>query len=240
MTADPLTLEGVVVRRRDYRESDRIIELLTGEAGRVALLARGGRASRKRFVGALDLFVSLRVEAETVRRGRRSDGLWSLKSAVILDARLGLRAELERLWRASYLVDCACALSPEGQEVVEIYRALSASLDALARGETAAAAAAYPRILAAAGLMPDLSRCTRCGARDRPLTSLVDVDQIFCTTCAPDRVPLGADLRGVLSGGECNDESVAKGVEDSVTRLVETHIGRRLQSRRFNKTSSSR
>ncbi len=225
MPGAPLTLEGVVVRLRDYRESDRIVELMTAEEGRLPLIARGGRASRKRFVGALDLFVGLRVEA--LPRGNLGD----LKSAVILDARLGIRADLDRLWRASLLVECACALTPERQEAGRTYRTLVAALDAIARGELAAAAAAYPRFLDAAGLLPSLRECGRCGAQDRPLAPLLSLDGVRCTTCAPGRGRIATEVVEVLRGGACGDQAVAAAVEECVAELIEAHIGRRLRSR---------
>lgn len=224
--------EGVVVRRRDIGEADRIVELLTAEEGRVPLLARGARASRKRFVGALDLFVSLRAQVVIPMRGRLADRLWTLQSADIIDARLGIRRDLDSIEGASLLVECASVLSPERQEAGETYQALTFALDAVARGELAVAASAYPRFLAAAGLMPDLRQCTRCGARNRALASLLRPGEVLCATCAPDRATLPPEVVTALGGGECRDLATAKAVADSVGGLIEAQIGRRLHSRR--------
>ena len=70
------TLSGVVLHLRDVGESNRVLEVLSVEEGRVALLARGARNSRKRFPGAFDLFVSLKLEC-TVR-----PGLWTLEDLI--------------------------------------------------------------------------------------------------------------------------------------------------------------
>ncbi|MEZ4272086.1 MAG: recombination protein O N-terminal domain-containing protein [Myxococcota bacterium] len=51
----PLRLQGIIVRQRNFAESDRIIELLTADFGRITCIARGARASKRRFRGVLDL-----------------------------------------------------------------------------------------------------------------------------------------------------------------------------------------
>ena len=63
-----LKLRAIVLRTVDYGESDRVVTLLTAERGKLAAFARGARASRRRFGGALEPFTLLAVEARE-RRG---------------------------------------------------------------------------------------------------------------------------------------------------------------------------
>ena len=60
-----LSLTGIVVGSRIFSESGRFVDLLTKEYGRISLVARGARASKKRFAGALDLFISLDVDTNS-------------------------------------------------------------------------------------------------------------------------------------------------------------------------------
>jgi DNA repair protein RecO (recombination protein O) len=51
-----LERDGIVVGRQDYGEADRILRLLTPDAGRVAVIARGARSDRSRWA-SLDIGV---------------------------------------------------------------------------------------------------------------------------------------------------------------------------------------
>ncbi len=227
------TLTGTVVRIVDYAESDRIVELVTAEEGRVALLARGGRASKKRFAGALDLFVGLRAQ---VIAGPK---LWSLHGADIATARAGIRLSLARIGRASLLCECAMLLTPEHQEAAAVAAALADGLDALDRGELASAVAAYPRMLTAAGILPDLSSCARCGRRGAMARLDLGSGGALCRDCAPGALALGEPAWRVLAGAPCTDERVAAEVESAAADLVEAHAGRALRSRRVLLRSAS-
>ena len=225
MRRTPQTLTGVVLHVRSYRDSDVIVEILSPTSGRVSLLARGGRASRKRFVGALDLFVGLRAQVA------EGPNLWTLQAADVLKPRVGIRAALERIDRASLMVDCARALSPERHEANAIFAALDAGLDALHEGELAQAVSVYPRLVAAAGLLPDFSVCTRCGRHGPEIALVGGQGEVLCTACAPGRAPISQAAIAVLVGGDCSDEQVAAEVETRVADMVEAQIGRPLRSR---------
>ena len=86
--------EAIVLHLRSYGDSHRIVELLTREHGRICVVARGARASKRRFAGALDLFVQLDTEIDT--KGR----FWSLRSVDIQNSRIGIRSGLESIARA--------------------------------------------------------------------------------------------------------------------------------------------
>jgi recombinational DNA repair protein (RecF pathway) len=144
-----VAFEGVVLHRRDAGESDLVVDFLGRGCGRVSLIARGARASKKRFPGRLELFAAIR--AHVVPRG----SLWTLQAADVLDARVALRGEWERWARAAVLVDCARALAAPSEANDPLLAALSEGLDRLAQGECARAVEFYPKALAAAGLPPD-------------------------------------------------------------------------------------
>ena len=86
--AHDVEIEGVVLRVLDYADAHRILELLSPSHGRVTVFARGGRTSKRRFRGALDLFVTLRMQC------RPSRDAWTLVAADVLDARSRLRLKL--------------------------------------------------------------------------------------------------------------------------------------------------
>lgn len=54
--------EGVVIQVRDYGESDKIITLYCPKAGKLDVIAKGAKRSKKRFVNKLELFSHLDIQ----------------------------------------------------------------------------------------------------------------------------------------------------------------------------------
>ena len=214
-------LQGVIVRLASYGDSDRIVELLTPDEGRISLIARGARASKKRFAGALDLFVS--VEANVVS----GSGLWTLTGVDVRSLRLGVRESLDRIGRASLLCDCARALSAERQEAPQIYAALCRALDCLDQGDLIEATAAYGEILEAAGILPDLSA----GYHGQAQRFLLDYE---LGALVPARTGGGRSFgRGVLlalSREKAPSEREALELEHCVVDWVQAQVGKPLVS----------
>lgn len=225
MGAQQLTVEGIVVRRQPYGESDRIVEVLTPSWGRVTLFAAGARASRRRFQGVLELFATAELQL-----GVRS-GMWRLESGVLRDARLGIRRTLEQIDRAAVLVDVARTLAPEQHEARDIFGALANALDAVNRGDLCAAIEGYPRMLAAAGILPAMTHCDRCRlpvAADLWLDP--DSGSVVCPTCSTRGIMLGAKAAAVWRMAPCTDAMVASEVEQASAAWVRAQVGRALRS----------
>ncbi len=53
--------DAILLRATDYRDADRIVTLFTQQLGKVSALARGARASKKRFSGVLEPYAVIRV-----------------------------------------------------------------------------------------------------------------------------------------------------------------------------------
>ena len=51
-----LVTDGIVLSRVNYGEADRIIKLLTPEAGKLSLMARGVRKPKSKLAGGIELF----------------------------------------------------------------------------------------------------------------------------------------------------------------------------------------
>lgn len=62
-----LVTDGIVLSRTNFGEADRIIKLLTPEAGKISLLAKGVRKPKSKLAGGIELFS---VSSITYIRGR--------------------------------------------------------------------------------------------------------------------------------------------------------------------------
>lgn len=89
---------AIVLRRTNYGEFDRILNLLTPE-GKVAVLARGVRKSKSRLAGGIELFS---VADVVIHRGRSSLG--TLTSAKMLDFYSNLLVDVSKLELAGILL----------------------------------------------------------------------------------------------------------------------------------------
>ncbi len=244
--ASRVKVEGIVLRAVDYGESDRIVTLLTRERGKVGAFARGARASRRRFQGLLEPFTLLAAEL-TDRRG----DLLGLESASALRAHGAIRSELSRIAVAGYATELASELVRDAEPHPELFDLLAAFLGVLdAASPRPAALRAYELgALAAAGFMPRLDGCARCGAAIGDRVARLDPSHggLLCASCEPQGggglpalspATVAALLRlqaGGLAAAAAEPLAPPAGREarEALTRFVEHLLGRRLASRKF-------
>lgn len=63
--------KAVVLRRTNYGEADRILQLLTPEHGKISVIAKGARREKSKLAGGIELFA---VSDISVRQGRSDLG----------------------------------------------------------------------------------------------------------------------------------------------------------------------
>ncbi|HYQ81107.1 MAG TPA: DNA repair protein RecO [Anaeromyxobacteraceae bacterium] len=240
-----LKLRAIVLRTVDYGESDRVVTLLTAERGKLSAFARGARASRRRFGGALEPFTLLAVEA----RERRGAELLSLTSVQVERGFGALRGDLGRIACAAYACELARELTRDAEPHPDLFQLLCGYLASLDAAPPSAAGLRAFEIgaLRAAGLAPRLDACARCGEAaaegERPRFDPAH-GGLLCHRCAAFASPAARDLspataRALLRIDTQGADGVALGPEEArqareaLTAFIEHHLGRRLQSRRF-------
>lgn len=153
-------IEGIVVGSVDLGEADRILRLLTPNEGRVSVVARGARSSRRRFGAASELGTRVYV----VRASRGSPP--SVSTLDRIDGPNRARTELERIGLLAYGCELCAALAPEGSAAEKLYLLLVswlALLEGDPRPDDASRLALEAKAVTFAGLAPALVRCVRCG-----------------------------------------------------------------------------
>lgn len=196
--AEELRDRALVLGAVDYGESDRIVTLLTRGGGKLGAFARGARASKKRFAGALAPFTLLSVRL-VPRRGE----LFGLASCEVEQAFLGLRDSLEAISLAGYAAELCRELCRDREPHPELFDGLRAYLGALAGGRLEAEdrLAFELGAIDAAGLSPRLDACVRCGGEvGGRLCFSPGQGGLLCGVCAPR--PAGGAL---LLAGEAID-----------------------------------
>jgi DNA repair protein RecO (recombination protein O) len=142
----------------DYRDSDRIVTLLTQDYGRLGALARGARKSRKRFGAALSPYHL--VEARL--RGEPSDGkLMRLADVRIEESYRQIASDMKRLALAGYFSELCRETVVEAQPEPAIFQHLVEGHRALNQLEPkrCTSRAFEIHLLRRLGVEPVLDRC---------------------------------------------------------------------------------
>jgi DNA repair protein RecO (recombination protein O) len=163
--------DAVVVGRVDVGDADRVMRFLTADHGRLDLMARGARSSRRRFGPVLELGSRVFV---VWRRGKGDLSSLDRCDPIALPKRA--REGYDRVVLLAYGCELAYALSAAGQGNEKLFRLLLAWLDLLeAEGDPghAARVAFEAKALTFSGLTPALTRCAVCG---EPLSGEVRFD----------------------------------------------------------------
>lgn len=159
----PLRTPALVLHAFDYRETSRIVRVLTRELGIVSVVARGARRPKSPFGAALDLYAS--GEAQIVTTMGRD--LHALSSFDVSRARPGLAASLDRFAGAAALAELLLRFGTE-QEDPDLLAAASDAFDALesappGRSATVALGGAWA-LVAELGFAPSIDECVSCHA----------------------------------------------------------------------------
>jgi DNA repair protein RecO (recombination protein O) len=181
-----LVTEAIVLHAFDYLESSRIVRLLTRDAGVRSVLARGARASRRRFGAALDLYAQGAAEVHT-KPGRDLD---TLSAFDLTRSRAALGSRLDRFAGASAIAELTLHFGRDGADA-GLFDAVAAALDALAeapddRARDVTLAAAW-RILFELGVAPTIDACAECHATidaDSPAIFSHPAGGVLCARCA--------------------------------------------------------
>lgn len=228
--------EALVLSTVDYGEADRLVTLLTREHGKLTAFATGARKSRRRFAGALEPFMRLRVQL-VERRGStvRLDG------ADIQAGYYTARSELPLIARALYAVELCRELTREREPHPELFALLEeylGRLDAKEAGPTSLLAFELAA-LAQAGLMPRFDTCSLCGVapgaqpRFDPAHGGTVCEQ--CVPRAPEALPIPPELLAglrALQGGQRLPLPAALRARARalLNAFIAHHVGRRLKS----------
>lgn len=191
--------EGIVLRRTDFGEADRLLTVLTPERGKLRLVAKGARKPSSRKSGHVELFAHSQL---LVAVGHDLD---IITQAETIEPFVGLRRDLLRTTYAYYLAELVDAFLAEHDENRPMFDLLRDSLGRLstsgggeARGSEGELGAAVGlvaryfelRLLSLAGYQPQLFSCVRCGKPLEPEVNYMSAADggVMCRKDGYDRV----------------------------------------------------
>lgn len=176
-----LTTQGLVLREVNYKESDKILTVLTQEMGKLTVSARGSRKKGGGISAAAQMLVWSEMALYEYRQR------WSLKEAVTNREFRGVQEDLEKYALACYFAEITDQLAPEQLPVPELLALILNALYALETLERPLAlirSAFELRAMSLAGFEPMLQCCALCGEPhpEEPCFHLRE-GVLHCRTC---------------------------------------------------------
>jgi DNA repair protein RecO (recombination protein O) len=234
------------LRARDYAEADRIVTLLTRDFGKLSGIAKGAKASRRRFERRLEPF----TQAQLYFRRRPQGQLVFITRAERLEDSPPEFNDLARIALGSYMLELTDALTTEEAEAAAAYQVLAGALEALSYSTptTALRQAFELKILEAAGFGLEFGSCRICGSPAEPDSGTVyfipSRGGIVCARCrgqavesavrmdASNAAALARLCRASLDGSAPMPDGGAQSTS-AMMRFLATILDRKLRSLDF-------
>jgi len=238
---------AIVLRTRDYSESDRIVTLLTREFGKLSGIAKGAKVSRRRFERKLEVFSHVMLY---FRRRPHGDLVFITRAESASLPSLELADDLAKIALGSYMVELADALTREEAEAAAAYQILVDSLSAISHhGARVALRQAYElNMLRWAGYGLEFARCRACSREPGPeVTSVAFIPSrggIVCRLCrdslggvAVSLTPVSAAtlarLGTISIADAANEDGAGADAKLAIARFIASIVDRKLRSLEF-------
>jgi DNA repair protein RecO (recombination protein O) len=181
-----LTSLAIIMRVKEFGESDILVTFFTPDLGRLKGVAKGARRSRKRFVNCLDIFNLVNLEYSR----KRKDDLYLIHSGKLIDAYPGLRTDFSILLKASYMIELTEILSPWELPDPDMFEILKKSFHMLSEDIKIDLIPIIFEVMAMShgGYSINLERCCVCGRTytgDGTAAFKPDKGGIACMRCQP-------------------------------------------------------
>lgn len=181
-------VEGIVIKRTDFSEADRILTIFTKDRGKVSALAKGVKRITSRKGGHVEL---LNHSLFFIAEGKSLD---IITEAETIDPFNNIKGDLEKAGFGYYMAEFINEFLQEGQISYSLFRlflmALSFLNDVDAGRESLLVRAFEIKALGELGFAPEIRFCTLCG---EPLTWGVrngfspEAGGVLCAACAVEQ-----------------------------------------------------
>ena len=181
MAKERRVIRGIVLRSVDTKEADKILTVLTGDMGKLSVVAKGARSRRSRVTAATQF---LAYSEMTVTESHNWQMLVEANTIELFD---GIRQDIEILSLASYfaeLVDAVTYADLSAGEILPLLLNALYALGTLKRPAALVKPAFEVKLMALCGFEPLLDRCAVCG-KEQPEEPMLDVVRgtLHCAKC---------------------------------------------------------
>ncbi len=227
-----ITTMGLVLRETEYKESSRILTVLTSTEGKITVSAKGAKRKGSRIAAAAQL-LTLSEMTLFCQKDR-----YLLSEARTVELFRGLREDVGKLALGSYFGEVLESVSDEDAPNPEVLSLGLNALYALSEGlrhPEIIKAAFELRAAAAAGFEPLMDCCAQCG-RETPEAPVLTLSggTLYCAGCRPqDEFDCLALSRGTLDAmryilkappKRAFSFSVGEGTRRELGRITESYL----------------
>jgi len=196
-----MALEALVIGSRPFRDTSRLVQILTRAEGPMSGIAKGARVPGNRFGAGLELFCRTQV----VLYYKRQRDLQLIVEADPIDGFTGLWKNVDRYLTASAAVEFLRRALLPGEVVPSLYDLLLTMLSTLEKSESENRSFYLRSFQLKAcdrlGLRPELWRCVSCGKEERIVAFDPAAGGMLCDGCrgrVAESVPLSPDAVSLL------------------------------------------
>lgn len=196
-----MTTQALVLREVNYKEADKILTVLTRDAGKLTVKARGCRRKGSRLAAAAQL---LSYSEMTLFEYR---DYFSLNEAEPLELFWGVRADVEKVALGSYFAEVMENIAGEGLADPTLLSLILNSLyalDKLKKSQQLIKGSFELKLMALSGYEPLLDGCVGCGVPqpEDPRFQLIG-GVLHCAHCCPGAgegvsVPVSASVLAAM------------------------------------------
>lgn len=198
--------EGIVLRRKDFGESDRILTLFTRKLGKVSAIAKGCRKPGSKLSGHLELFMRTSF---LIAQGRN---LHIISQAENITSYENLRKDLFGVGIGSYVIELIDAVTYDEGSNLKLYELLVSTLEYLESGKHPGVVLRYFDLhtLDLVGFRPEMFQCVECTQK------IIEQDQY-----------ISGELGGVVCP-ECSGRTSQSGLRPITSKVLKylRHIQR--------------
>ena len=188
------TVQGLVLRRTEYKDYDVLLTILTRRHGKLTVKARGARRKNSPLIAQTQLLAFSEFTLFEYR------GMYTINEASSLELFHELRRDLTRLSLSTYFAQVAEVISQEdlpNPELLSLVLNCLYGLSKLGVEEPKVKAVFELRAACIAGYFPDLSGCHSCG-KEWPDRFDISAGMLECAGC---RNPGSDGIRMPVSAG---------------------------------------
>lgn len=153
--------EGIVLFKRAFGESDKIVRLFTLGSGKVAAIAKGANKSQKRFVNTLEPFNHISLEYFE----KYGKGMVRIENAHIIETNEGIEKSLKKASTAGFFTEFVDRLTKDREQHTALFYILKEVLTGVRHSDFTYSDVLFYELsmLQALGFEPNFHTCVYCG-----------------------------------------------------------------------------
>lgn len=223
--------DAYVLKKTVYKESDYIVNFYTRDFGKISVIAKNAKKSRKRFGGRLEQFLELRIKFKS-----GTSKINYLEDINIINSIAGISADYDRFKWGCFILEYIENLSAKEEVNIPLYLLLKKTLEGLNEIFSINDVLRFQyRALKCVGLNPELKICYKCGNDINDFGYLSPrKGGLVCKDCFENikiRIPAD-DVKFVLNF-HGDDYKVILNNISLLTNFTKYHTGKEFKSEKF-------